>query len=359
MECRAQLHAGAFRLDVDLATEARVLGVFGPSGSGKTTFLKTLAGLIEPASGFIRVDGREFWSDTSRTSLPPHRRRVGYVFQENRLFPHLTVAENLLFGYSRMPPSGRRLEPDPVVDLMGLGSLLQRRPATLSGGEQKRVAIARALLCSPSLLLLDEPLAGLDTPLRHSILSYLVRLHQSLPIRTVYVTHTLPDLLAVAEEAAWIEGGRLTSLGSPALLLNRAGASADEIPMETILRGRIAAYDPETATARIETGEGITLTADTPSGREGAEVVVAIPADDVVLVVASPPKSSARNVLRATVVELHHHGRGVLVSLEAGVRFYAGVTAESARELDLRPGTEVFAMIKARAVKGVVFSGSP
>ncbi|MGH7233541.1 MAG: molybdenum ABC transporter ATP-binding protein, partial [Nitrospiraceae bacterium] len=204
-----------FHLDVDLDVPATgITAVFGQSGSGKTTLLRCLAGLERSPTGFMRV-GEDIWQDESRGHyLPIYRRPIGYVFQEPRLFPHLSVKSNLTYGFARTPLEQRRLSLEQVVEVLGIAHLLDRRPHKLSGGEQQRVAIGRALLTSPRLLLLDEPLSSLDTQRKRELLPFIQRLYRELEIPIIYVSHSLTEILRLAHMVALLKDGKLLTTGS-------------------------------------------------------------------------------------------------------------------------------------------------
>jgi molybdate transport system ATP-binding protein len=200
---------GDFRLEVAFAADAHVVGLFGPSGSGKTSVLNVIAGLIRPDEGRVVVDGRTLVDTAQGIFVPAHQRRVGYVFQEGRLFPHLTVRQNLTYGRWLTRASERWGNFDEIVALLGIAPLLERRPRTLSGGEQQRVAIGRALLASPRLLLMDEPLASLDEARKAETLPYIERLRDELAIPIVYVSHALPEIERLTRHTVRLDGGRV------------------------------------------------------------------------------------------------------------------------------------------------------
>ena len=206
---------GDFALDVAFASAARVLALFGPSGSGKTTLLNVIAGLVRPEAGLVEVDGRVLTDTKARTFVPVHRRRIGYVFQDARLFPHLTVRANLTYGRRFAPRAERYADPEEVIALLGLEPLLARRPATLSGGERQRVAIGRALLAAPRLLLMDEPLASLDAARKAETLPYIERLRDELSIPIVYVSHSREEVDRLADEVVHLDEGRVVRGVSP------------------------------------------------------------------------------------------------------------------------------------------------
>jgi molybdate transport system ATP-binding protein len=333
-----------FRLEVDLMLPGGLTCLFGRSGSGKTTIVNAVAGLLRPDHARIVLDG------VALHDLPPHRREVGYVFQEARLFPHLTVAENLAYGarVRRREPKGM----DRIVALLGIGGLLTRRPATLSGGEKQRVAIGRALLSGPRLLLMDEPLAALDEGRKAEILPHIEALRDELGLPILYVSHSVPEVARLATTIAVIEAGRVAAFGTateilsdpdvaPLLGLRDAGA---------VLAARIAAQEEDGLT-RLETRAG-PLWLPRIAGAPGREVRVRIAAQDVILSHARPVGLSALNILPATVATLHEgQGPGVLVRLDLGGEFLlARLTRRSAQGLDLAPGQSIHAVLKSVAV---------
>ncbi len=211
IEVEAYLPRDGFTLDVAFRTQARVAGLFGPSGSGKTTLLHVIAGLVQPQRGRVAIDGRVLLDTAARVRLPVHRRRVGYVFQDSRLFPHLSVRRNLLYGRWFAPRATRYGTLDEIVALLGIGHLLERRPGTLSGGERQRVAIGRALLASPRLLLMDEPLASLDEARKAEILPYLERLRDETATPIVYVSHSRDEVERLTREIVHLVNGRVVA----------------------------------------------------------------------------------------------------------------------------------------------------
>jgi molybdate transport system ATP-binding protein len=200
---------GDFTLDVSFETDARVVGLFGPSGSGKTTILNVIAGLVRPHAGRVVIDGRVLVDTERSIFVPAHKRRVGYVFQDGLLFPHLTVRRNLAYGRWFTPRAERFGTFEEIVGLLGLAHLLDRSPRRLSGGEKQRVAIGRALLASPRLLLMDEPLASLDEARKSETLPYIERLRDELSVPIVYVSHSLAEVERLTSHIARLDGGRI------------------------------------------------------------------------------------------------------------------------------------------------------
>lgn len=212
LEVAIKTTLGDFTLDAGFKAMCRgVTALFGPSGSGKTSLIKSIAGLLRADQGRINLEGEALFDSERGINLPPERRGLGYVFQEGRLFPHLSVNSNLLYGMNLVPPKQRRIKPEQVVELMDIGHLLRRRPAKLSGGEKQRVAVGRALLSSPRLLLMDEPLASLDQDRKDELLPFLAKLPKELDIPVVYVTHSPAEIEALNAKVISIRGGRVVS----------------------------------------------------------------------------------------------------------------------------------------------------
>lgn len=346
-----QVTHGAFSLDAALDIPARgVVGIFGPSGCGKTTLLRCIAGL-EPASrGRIEIDGC-CWQDEGKF-LPAHRRPAGFVFQDARLFPHLSVKSNLLYG-ARRAGNGAPREFDDIVALMELGALLARRPADLSGGEQQRAAIARALLRAPRLLLLDEPMANLDRRRKQGILPFLDRLHRELTLPILYISHSLNEVTRLCDHLVVMDAGRVIAAGGVFEI-----ASRDDLPgfggaqAGVLIDGRVVAQDAAQAIATVACGETVLRVPGNP-GVSGQAVRLRVLARDVSLCLDRPERTSILNVVQAIVTGLREDTDGyVCVNLQAnGFSLLARITRVSARQLALAPGQAVFAQIKSAAVR--------
>ena len=321
------------------------MALLGPSGAGKSTLIQGTAGLLRADHVRVELDGMALHA------LAPERRRLGVVFQDGRLFPHLNVRANLRYGLLRARHGPIAF--DDVVDLLGLSTLLPRRPATLSGGERQRVAIGRALLSQPRLLLMDEPLAALDQPRRHEILPYLARLRATgIPI--VYASHALDEVMRLADTLVLIEAGRRRAPGPLAEIAARVdlGIAAREDACGLLL-GRVAHHDPARRLTAIACAAGpvwVPLMSASPATR----VRLLVPAREVILALESPQAISVNNILPATVVALAESAasHAALVSLDlAGDRLPTRITLDAARRLQLRPGTQVLALIKSMSVE--------
>lgn len=341
-------HRG-FQLRADFTSDAAISGLYGPSGSGKTTLLHAIAGLVRPHDGFIKLAETPLVNVRGGWWTPPHERRVGLVFQESRLFPHLTTRDNLEFGYRRIPRHVRRLHPDDVIGLLRLEPLLDRPITHLSGGETRRVALGRTLLTSPRLLLLDEPLTGLDPALRRDLINYLMDLPRKLDIPLLYVSHTRSDFLALVQHTLVIREGEVHTLGAPERLLDEP--PGDDESLEAYLLGIVEAGAPA-GYVQMRVGEQrlMVMGSDLPVGSRAR---VAISAHEVLLAVGETPRTSARNILTATVTHLRPLGGGLLATLDLGQNLFAEITPAAATALDLRVGTPVHALIKARTLRAL------
>lgn len=346
----------SFHLQVKASVPAEgITVVFGPSGCGKTTFLRCLAGLERSPTGFLAL-GEHVWQDeTSHIFLPLSQRPVGYVFQEPRLFPHLSVRSNLLYGWKRIPESERRVSLDQVVAILGLDSLLERRATHLSGGEQQRVAIGRALLTSPRLLLMDEPLSSLDVQRKREIMTFIQRLDKEFRIPIIYVSHALHEVVQLARTLILLKEGMVAAIGPLAEVFSQVG-SRRVIPdghIGAIIDTRVAEHDLEFGLTTLNFSGG-QLSVPRQNSSIGESLRVQILARDVSLV-ANPPafQTSVLNVLVATVMEIGPIEAGqpfVDIKLDIGCPLLATITRKSLATLNLHPGQKVHAQIKAVAL---------
>ncbi|MBV0892321.1 molybdenum ABC transporter ATP-binding protein [Paracoccus sp. Z118] len=338
-----------FTLDAAFEAPGGVTALFGRSGSGKTTIVNAVAGLLRPDRGRIVIGGRVLMDSATGAFLPPHKRRIGYVFQEARLFPHLTVRQNLTYGARFAPRGAQGPTLDHVVDLLGIGRLLDRRPALLSGGEKARVAIGRALLSRPELLILDEPLAALDDRRRAAILPYLERLQGETAIPILYISHVIAEVARLANTLVLIDAGRVTRTGPLEDLLSDPATAAllDSDEVGAVLPGRVAGHEGDGLT-RIASPAGDLLVPGL-AAPVGYPVRVRIRAAEVIVSLVPPQDSSALNVLPATVSRIEGDGPMVLVQLRlpGGAALLARITRRSVAALGLAPGTACHATIKS------------
>ena len=344
-----------FELVADFSSDSGITALFGRSGAGKTTLINVVAGLVRPDRGTIEVNGEWLFDSTRNIDVPVARRRVGYVFQEGRLFPHLTVRGNLEYGYELVCPGERYVRFAQVVDLLSLGHLLERRPARLSGGEKQRVAIGRALLASPRVLLMDEPLASLDGPRKEEILQYIERLHLEIKVPIVYVTHSVEEIVRLAETVVLMAGGSVIMAGKAGEVMGRPELRIPTGIFEggTLIDAKVAAHDMDYDLTIVDFA-GERLIVSGVIARIGADIRVRIRARDVALALSRPTDVSVLNVLAGHVVDVAYElDSTAYVRVDvAGAMLLARITRFSVERLSLEPGREVFALIKAVTLDG-------
>jgi len=345
---RLSLPLARFGLDVELETRSRALGVFGPSGSGKTSLLEAVAGW-RGARGRIALGGRVLLDSSRGLSLPIEARGIGYVPQEGLLFPHWSVRRNVEAGLARGRGTAARAEVGRVVEVLELGGLLERPANAISGGERQRVALARALCSGPELLLLDEPLASLDLPLRRRVLSFLIRAREAFDVPLVFVSHDPTEVQALCDEVAVLDAGRIVARGSPREALR--GILRPHAGFENVLRGRVAAV--EAGTAHVEVAPGVALVVPGTGLVAGEDAVLALGADEVLLAMEAPRRISARNVIAARVETVVEGGEGVMLEAALGgeTRLWVALTGASMRELGLARGGSVHLVFKTQSVR--------
>jgi molybdate transport system ATP-binding protein len=344
---------GDFALDAAFESSGRLTALFGPSGSGKTTLVNLIAGLMRPQRGRISVDGRVLADTETRTLLPARKRRIGYVFQDARLFPHLTVRQNLGYGRFFAPRDERYADTGAVVELLGIGHLLDRRPDRLSGGEKQRVAIGRALLASPRLILMDEPLASLDEARKAEILPYIERLRDEAGIPIVYVSHSVAEVSRLATDIVAMRDGRVTAFGPTAAILSRLDLLPEDEIGEggAVLEMRVAGHDQVFAMTTLRSAVG-DIVVPRLAATMGSSVRVRLRARDVMIATEKPVGLSAQNILSGTLASLDPvSDNAVDVRIDcSGEMVLARITKLSATRLRLEPGQSVFAVVKTVSV---------
>jgi molybdate transport system ATP-binding protein len=341
---------GAFDLKVAFRAEAPIVGLFGRSGSGKTSVVNALAGTSRPHRGRIIINGEALFDSARGIDLPPDKRRLGYVFQDGLLFPHLDVESNLRYGLHRAPAAARVIDPAHVIELLGLKMLLHRLPDKLSGGEKQRVAIGRALLAQPRLLLMDEPLASLDVRRQSEVLRYIEQLRDDLHIPIVYVSHAVGEITRLADTVVLLADGKALAYGPVDEVMGRidlrphTGRYESGSVIETVVAAHDLAYG--LTTLHFDGGE---LIVPNVEALVGERVRVRIRARDVALANARPAGLSVLNVLTASLVAISaEEGPIVEVQLQIGqAALLARITRKSLHQLALREGQQVHALIKA------------
>ena len=350
LELAVQRRQGDFSLEVAFSAGDGVTALFGPSGSGKTSVVEMVAGLARPDGGRIVVDGRVLFDAAEKIDLAPEARRLGYVFQEGRLFPHLSVKGNLCFGMARVPAGERQLSFDDVVGVLGIETLLGRRPGGLSGGEKQRVAIGRALLASPRILLMDEPLAALDGARKAEVLPFIAGVARRFAIPILYVSHAIDEVLQLADTLVLLDGGRVVAAGGVEQVLSDPSHKALTGRGEAgaVLSALVAGHDESTGITRLTFAGGILVVARQPLP-VGTATRLRVHASDVAIAIDRPDRVSVQNILASvvkSVTEADDHLVDVMLDC-SGTPLWAQITARAQSQLGLRPGMRVHAMIKA------------
>lgn len=347
----------SFTLDVSFSLAHGITILFGASGAGKTTLLDCIAGLATPDSGLVGIGERTVFSSERGINVPVRNRRIGYVFQDLALFPHLSVESNVGYGLSQISREERANRVQRTLDSLGIASLRERRPAELSGGERQRVALARALVTEPCLLLLDEPLAGLDLPVRMKIADDLRRSIQHLPIPVLYVTHNRDEVFMLGERLLVLEQGRLTAQGTPHEVLSapRGETVAQLAGFENIFDVQVTSVHEERGTMTCRVGssrfESASVELETPLVRadENARMRVGISAGDILLATSAPVGLSARNILPGRILSLHQRDAIIVARVDCGIEMSAHLTLGARDSLQLSPGKPVWVIVKTHS----------
>ncbi|HYY96675.1 MAG TPA: ATP-binding cassette domain-containing protein [Pyrinomonadaceae bacterium] len=351
--------AGRFMLDVEFSAPPGVTILFGASGAGKTQTLKAIAGLARPDEGLVAVGGQTLFDSSRGVDVPASRRRVGYVFQNLALFPHMSALENVEFAVSRLERRGRRAKAMALLERFKVGHAARRRPRAVSGGEAQRVALARALASEPRLLLLDEPLSALDEATKLDIIADLKETNRALRLPILYVTHSREEALSLGERALVFERGRVVAEGEPHEVFGApVKASVARLTgVENIFEGEVLSRSEEAGTMTVELrGErdgvrdeqGGACRVEVPLGRAraGARVCIAVSSGDVLLATEEPRGLSARNVLAGRVARVEERAEQTLVHVTSGVTWAASVTRQSVREMKIETGKQVWLAFK-------------
>jgi len=348
---------GSFTLATKFETATRgITAIFGRSGAGKTSIVNVLAGLLQPDNGRIEIDGRVLLDTVKRINVAPEKRRLGYVFQESRLFPHYSVRRNLTYGMRRTPQAERRVDFNDVVGVLGIGALLDRKPRSLSGGERQRVALGRALLTSPNLLLMDEPLASLDIARKQEILPFIERLRDHFDIPIVYVSHDMDEIIRLADTLVLIDEGRVAAVGS----VEDLTSPLDLRPLTgryeagSVIAAEVAGHDEEFSLTELAFAGGAFRLPriDNPVG---TQVRVRIRARDVSLALSRPEGVSELNVFRGRIMEVDRSqiagsAPQIDIRVDIGVPLWVRITRRAVHDLDLREGSDVYTLVKSTSI---------
>jgi molybdate transport system ATP-binding protein len=343
---------GGFELDVAFVLEKGITILFGPSGAGKTTLLDCIAGLTNPDKGRIVIGARVLFDSDERINLSAMERSVGYVFQDLALFPHLTVEGNVSYGLGRLKAGERNQRVAGTLQSLGISHLQKRRPAELSGGERQRVALARALVTQPSVLLLDEPLAALDLPVRMKIADDLRRSIQALPIPVLYVTHSRDEVFMLGERMLMLERGKIIAEGTPHQVMSapRSETVAQLVGFENVFDAQVTSTHEERGTMICTIGAG-NVELETPLVRAeiGTKLRVGISAGDILLATSAPVGLSARNILTGRLLSLSQRDMIVVAHVDCGVEMSVHLTLAARDSLELRPGRQVWLIVKTHS----------
>lgn len=342
----ARKNLAAFTLSADVTISGDRVGIFGVSGSGKSTMVSILAGLMKPDSGEIILDGECLFSSAKRINLRPEQRRIAIVFQQHSLFPHLSVKNNLLYGFKRCPPERRNIDFGTLVSVLKLEGLLGRGVTNLSGGEKQRVALGRAILANPRLLLMDEPLSALDDAHRFQIIPYLKSVSEQFRIPYLFISHSLVEMRLMTEQVLVMSGGAVVDQASTEQLAHsRMGQS----PVGYINLLRLSNPRPDNGLFSYQWGAGEFLIS---AGNYRQEALFELSSKDIILCKKHPEAISARNLLKCSVVSTFESGNKVGVELASGEgRLVAEVVPQAAEEMRIAVGSELYAAIKASAFR--------
>jgi len=350
-----QVKHSNFNLNLEFSLPGNgVTALFGPSGSGKTSCLRAIAGLERLPNSYFKI-GEKVWQDESKgIFVPVNQREIGYVFQEASLFPHLTVQENLEFGFKRLPLQKRKIQPDTVITLLNISHLLTRHPSALSGGERQRVAIARALLRSPELLLMDEPLSALDRDLKNEILPYLENLHKTLAMPVLYVSHSAEEVARLADHIVILDQGQIHCAGPlKEIMMDPRFAMLFGDGASTLLEGRISSQQDELIT-EVTTEKQLTLKLTHRPYAINSAIRCRIYASDVSLCTVKPALSSILNIYQGHIMRIdagnHHAELIITLVLKNQQKLLAQISRYSLNRLKLSVGTAIWAQVKSVAV---------
>lgn len=346
---KQQLEQFVLDIDVDVPQHG-ITAIFGRSGAGKTSVINAISGLHNPDSGKILVGERTLFDSERKVNVAIEKRKIGYVFQEARLFPHYKVKGNLLYGAGHHHDKVRF---DQIVKLLDLTALLERYPADLSGGEKQRCAIARALLSEPEMLLMDEPLASLDLPRKQEVIPFLEKLSQEIQIPILYVTHSLEEILHLADHMLLIEDGRIKDSGDIETIWRSPSFQPWQRNSElsTLFKGVVTEHHLKYALSYVEIGNNIGVWMSDIQVKEGESLRIRIHASDVSISLSKAKDSSIRNIIPATIVELAEvtdptQPVSLRLALDSGLSLWANITAWAYDDLKLQIGQSVYAQIK-------------
>lgn len=340
-----------FKLSLEADLKPGVTAIFGNSGSGKTSLLNCLSGLVSPDEGNVYLDGEELFNSNSNKNVKPENRKIGYVLQDSLIFPHLSVWDNINYGYKLVSHENRKINPKDLIQIMGLSELLDRRPTELSGGEARRVAIARALAISPKILMLDEPMQGLDFGVRGSIIRYLTRIKNELNIHMILVSHSISEVLVLAQHVILIDKGQKVAEGSVQEILSsqRVTDVIDISELENVFEAIVKDNGQDSGTGAILLN-GLEIEVPVFNAKIGSKATASIRAADIIISNHLPKGLSARNVLKGIVKEVVDSTSRPVIYVDVGTMMIVEITSRSLAELGIELGSEVHLIIKANSI---------
>lgn len=351
IELDVHLKRDNFDLNINLNLQAKVTGLFGPSGSGKSTLLSILAGLVKPDSGRVVVDGECLFDSTNNTDVAIHQRRIGLVFQESRLFPHLTIQHNLTYGFNLLAKQNQKFGLNQIVELLEIRHLLKSRPHQLSGGEKQRVTLGRALLSSPRLLLCDEPLAALDSRLKNQILPFLKRVNEEIKVPMIYVSHSINEVLQLTQNIAMIESGEIQASGNFYELIKHPEvlSLAHHLGFDNVIYAKVLEHNIELAYTLVVVNANL-LFVPLLNKALGADIAISVPASNIALSIKKLDGLSIQNQLLGIVTEIRKVDHRVLVTINVRFMLVAEITLRALQDLDITIDKPVYCLIKAQAM---------
>lgn len=354
LESRRDVTSERFQLDVQFDVPPGFAILFGASGSGKTTTLKSISGIVRPDAGRISIDDEVLFDSERGIDIPIRSRGVGYVFQDLALFPHLTALANVEFGMSHLQRGDRRRRAEAMMEALHIRQIARRKPREVSGGEAQRVALARALSCGPRILLLDEPLSGIDEATKLGIISDLKSINREMRLPILYVTHNREEAISLGERVIVFEGGRVIARGEPIEVFGVpiTTSVARLTGVENIFVGRVVGKSESGGTMTVEISDGSgSCKVEVPFGNQaqGEHVTIAVPSGDILLATEEPRSTSLRNRLNGRISGIEDRVNRTVVSIHAGVTWNASVTRQAVRELGLSEGQEVWLAFKTHS----------
>jgi len=349
-----------FTLEANLDISSGVTAIFGPSGAGKSMLVKLLCGLKSPDEGLITLSGQTLFERQAgkapMCSLPTHKRHIGFVFQDHRLFPHLTVRQNLTYGMEAKKSGPRNLSFEDVVTCLDIEPLLLRKPSQLSGGEQQRVAIGRALLANPDILIMDEPLSSLDQDRKDHILTLIERLRDQFSLNIIYITHSLDEVLRLADHLVLLEKGQIRAQGTVIDILSQHDLFplSGDTELASVFSGTVLARDIALNITSIQTDAGEVLVTGLEQARTGTPVRIRLRARDIAISTSEHSTISTLNQFKGRITNIQDHSPGVvIISIDTGLPLLAAITVKSLHQLELQVGNTVWALVKSVTVNSV------